>query len=95
MQTIAAELQNPPALAHILSERLQGFLSPLLLELDERLDRRLVQTFASLVSILLEQRHRATGLLLSELGAFLIGAEHAPAGTKRLSNLLRSPRWAA
>ena len=51
MQTIAAELQNPPALAHILSERLQRFLSPLLVELDERLDRRLVQTFAALVSI--------------------------------------------
>ena len=95
MQTIAAELQNPPALAHILSERLRGFLSPLLTELDEQLDRRLVQTFAALVSILLEHRHRATGLLLSELGAFLTGAGHAPAGTKRLSNLLRSPRWAS
>src|SRR5688500_4248044 len=95
MRTIAVELQNPPALAHILSERLRGFLSPLLTELDDRLDRRLVQTFAGLVSILLEQRHRSTGLLLSELGAFLAGAEHAPAGTKRLSNLLRSPRWSS
>jgi hypothetical protein len=38
---------------------------------------------------------RAHGLLLSELGAYLLTPEQAPAGTKRLSNLLRSPRWTA
>src|SRR5262249_23525754 len=40
-------------------------------------------------------RHRALALLLSELGAYLAGPEHAPAGTKRLANLLHSPRWEA
>jgi hypothetical protein len=34
-------------------------------------------------------------LLLSELGAYLLTPEQAPAGTKRLSNLLRSERWTA
>jgi hypothetical protein len=89
MQTIPVA----PALAHILSERLEHFLTPLLVRLDRAVDRRLVKTFAATISILLEQRHRASGLLLSELGAFLAGPTHAPAGTKRLSNLLRSRRW--
>lgn len=93
MKTIRTEVGDPIGLASILSSRLQDFLSPLLLHLDQAVDRRLVKTFAATVSILLEQRYRATGLLLSELGAFLGGFSHAPAGTKRLSNLLRSKRW--
>ena len=43
--------------------------------------------------MLLQVRHRACGLLLSELGGYLATPAHAPAGTKRLSNLLRSRRW--
>jgi hypothetical protein len=35
------------------------------------------------------------GLLLSELGAYLLSPAQAPAGTKRLSNLLRSSHWSA
>jgi hypothetical protein len=33
------------------------------------------------------------GLLLSELGGYICGFSHAPAGTKRISNLLRSKKW--
>lgn len=33
------------------------------------------------------------GLLLSELGGYLLGFDKAPAGTKRISNLLGSPKW--
>ena len=33
------------------------------------------------------------GLLLSELGGYICGFAHAPAGTKRISNLLRSKKW--
>jgi hypothetical protein len=47
------------------------------------------------VAAILAFRHRAHGLLLSELGAYLTGPAHAPAGTKRLSTLLRSSRWQA
>ena len=32
-------------------------------------------------------------LLISELGSFVAGYAHAPAGTKRISNLLRSKKW--
>ena len=35
------------------------------------------------------------GLLLSELGGYIKGFDHSPAGTKRISNLLRSKKWKA
>lgn len=76
-----------------LGDRLYGFLLSLLVELDANLDRRLVETFLGLVIVLIVHRHRNQGLLLSELGGYLLSPEHAPAGTKRLHNLLRSPKW--
>ena len=76
-------------------ERLRQFLAPVLVKLDERLDKRLVCTFADTIEALIRFRDRTRGLLLSELGAQLLSPEHAPAGTKRLSNLLRSWRWSA
>jgi hypothetical protein len=63
--------------------------------LDQQLDRRLVSTFLATLIAIVQWRNRAHGLLLSELGAYLVTPEQAPAGTKRLSNLLRSPRWTA
>jgi hypothetical protein len=33
------------------------------------------------------------GLLLTELGGYICGFDRAPAGTKRISNLLRSKKW--
>jgi hypothetical protein len=61
--------------------------------LDEQLDRRLVRTLLGLLQAMLLHRHRENGLLLSELGSYVAGDGHAPAGTKRLSNLLRSRKW--
>lgn len=86
---------STPDLARTLRERLDAYLAPLLVLLDKKLDSRLVRTFAATVEIVLQNRDRGAGLLLSELGAFLTSPEHAPAGTKRLSNLLRSTRWDA
>lgn len=76
-----------------LSDRLYDFLRSLLVELDANLDRRLVETFLALVMVLV--MHRQQRLLLSELGGQLLPPAQAPAGTKRLSNLLRSRHWAA
>lgn len=90
MQTSAP---STSALAHTFRERLKGFLAPLLARLDEQLDSRLVRTLGATVEVLLQNRY--SGLLLSELGTFLTSPEHAPAGTKRLSNLLRSKKWSA
>jgi len=89
---IASSLTSP-ALSASLRGRLGAFLSPLLRDLNFWLDRRLVRTLGAAVEAILVSRNRAQGLLLSELGGHLLSPEQAPAGTKRLSNLLRSPKW--
>lgn len=93
--TAAAPAQADNALAQRLHQQLAAFLAPLLDQLDRQLDVRLVRTFLATISAILTFRHRAHGLLLSELGAYLHSPAHAPAGTKRLSNLVRSPNWSA
>jgi len=77
----------------VLSDLCYRFVQPLLKRLHEKLDRRLIQTFLDLMRVIVMHRHRNQGLLLSELGGYLLGAEHAPAGTKRISNLIGSDRW--
>lgn len=88
-------IQVSPEVAQDLSQQLTTFVHPLLIRLDSLHDLRLVQTFLATLHVLLEFRHRNNGLLLSELGAYLAWPDHAPAGTKRLSNLLRSAKWAS
>jgi hypothetical protein len=79
--------------ANQLVRHLQAFLSPLLKDLDDRIDKRLVGTFLDTIRAILEHRHRNCGLLLSELGGFIVSPDRAPAGTKRISNLLRCVKW--
>lgn len=69
------------------------WVTPLLERLDAKMDRRLVDTLSQMVRAILSHRHRACGLLLSELGAHLLSPSQAPAGTKRLGNLLRCAKW--
>jgi hypothetical protein len=71
----------------------EAFLQPLLATLDAQLDKRLVRTFYDVFVSILRFRNRAFGLVLSELGAFVLSPKQAPAGTKRISNLLRSKNW--
>jgi hypothetical protein len=73
--------------------RLQQYVQPLVVQLDELLDKRLVATFVGLLNCILRLRHQKYGLLLSELGAKLLSPDKAPAGTKRISNLIRSENW--
>ncbi len=91
----ATGTQASPVVARALEEDLIQFLAPVVEWLDTLLDKRLTRTLVASVVALLEWRNRAQGLLLSELGAFICDPAHAPAGTKRLSNLLRSPKWEA
>jgi hypothetical protein len=88
-------VQQHTALAQQTRERLQAFVLPLLMILDQSVDRRLVRTFYATLEAVICWRNRAHGLLLSELGAYLTSPDHAPAGTKRLSNLLRSSTWSS
>lgn len=71
----------------------EQYLKPVTGQLEQLLDRRLVRTFYDLFLAILTFRNQTLGLLLSELGAYITGVKHAPAGTKRLSNLLRSQHW--
>ena len=76
-----------------LQRKLETFVTPLLVALDRQLDKRLVRTFLLTLQAIINFRHSSYGLLLSELGGYITSPAHAPAGTKRLSNLLRSKRW--
>ena len=93
--TSASAAQDSTLVAYSLARHLAAFLAPLLRTLDQQLDRRLVSTFLATLIAIVQWRNRAHGLLLSELGAYILTPEQAPAGTKRLSNLLRSSRWKA
>jgi hypothetical protein len=55
----------------------------------------LVRTFLATVQLIITFRDRVHGLLLSEMGGLLLDPEHERAGTKRLANLVHSPRWSA
>lgn len=81
--------------AQVLRRQLGELVRPLLRELDAKLDKRLVATFFTTLQALVMHRHNRCGLLLSELGGYILSPSQAPAGTKRLSNLLRSRRWQA
>ncbi|MDX2072552.1 MAG: hypothetical protein SFV55_29225 [Haliscomenobacter sp.] len=69
------------------------YLRLIQLKLDELIDKRLVRTFYDLFVTIISFRNRSMGLLLSELGGYIKGFDHSPAGTKRISNLLRSKKW--
>jgi hypothetical protein len=93
------EPQVPPypaaEMAQGLYTGLARFLAPLLIELDARIDKRLVRTFLQTVTVILTFRDRVNGLLLSEMGGYLDTPDKAPAGTKRLSRLLHCAKWSA
>ena len=78
-----------------LEHHLYEFMGDLLWGLNEKIDRRLVSTFFGVVMAIIMHRHRNHGLLLSELGGYLLGPERCCAGTKRISNLLHSQKWKA
>src|SRR6266852_8464062 len=78
---------------------LETFLAPLLLVLDQMLDKRLVRTLVQCCVAIIRFRHTKQGLLLSELGSYLGGyvglSTTATAGTKRVGKLIRSLKWSA
>jgi hypothetical protein len=96
--TVREEEQVPhdwdnEAVAEELGKQLAEYLYPLLVLLDSQVDKRLVRTFLLTVQTIITFRDRINGLLLSELGGYLAGPEHAPAGTKRIGSLIRSEKW--
>jgi hypothetical protein len=71
---------------------LEAFVMPLLIELDRHIDKPPVRTFLGTLQIIVQFRQSTQGLLLSELGGYLLSPDRGSAGTKRLSNLLRSQK---
>lgn len=94
LQNNEKRLSQPNAATFILRQSNQ-YLSSLLTSLDKKIDKRLSRTFFDLFMVLLTFRNSKMGLLLSEMGGYICGFDKAPAGTKRISNLLRSPKWHA
>ncbi|MCX7902502.1 MAG: transposase [Burkholderiaceae bacterium] len=88
-------IRAQPIVANRLHAELLAFLRPFAAYLAARLDLRLVQTSLDLVQVILTHRHRALGLLLSELGGYLLSPAQAPAGTKRIHHLLHAAGWEA
>ncbi len=86
---------EPEAVAQHMGIQLASFLFPLLVALDQLLDKRLVRTFLQGMQTIITFRDRLHGLLLSEMGAYLLSPEHERAGTKRLANLLHSHKWSS
>jgi len=93
MSNDTKKAKEKQALSREAEQKLVKFLSPLFLKLNTQLDRRLVKNFLGLVMAIMQHRHRNHGLVLSELGGFLLGSGHCCAGTKRIHNLLSSPKW--
>ncbi len=93
--TLMSSAQARPVVAHTLRSHLVRFLQPVAELLASQLDIRLVQTAIDLLQVILTHRHRALGLLLTELGGYLLSSAQAPAGAKPISNLIHAPDWAA
>ncbi len=88
-------VSDSPKAAQFILRQSEKYLSTLQDQLDLKIDKRLVRTFYDLFITIIMFRNRVMGLVLSELGGYICGFDHAPAGTKRISNLLRSLKWEA
>ncbi len=88
-------LEKDQNTGYFILKQLDRYLLDLLVNLDAQIDKRLVRTFYNLCAVIIMFRNRSMGLLLSELGGYITGFNKAPAGTKRISNLLRSKKWEA
>jgi hypothetical protein len=89
--------QEAQELSQEVAKLLEEFLSPLLFALDRIMDKRLVRTLVQCCVAIIRFRNSKQGLLLSELGSYLPTepgqSSTAPAGTKRIGNLIRSIKW--
>lgn len=72
-----------------------AYLSDFLTNFKKKVDIRYSYSFFDLFMGILSFRENSKGLLLSELGGYVNGHQNAPAGTKRISNLLRNEDWQA
>jgi hypothetical protein len=89
----ASEQQINSEKSQEIATHLEEYLGPLVECLDAYLDKRLVRTLVQAVAAIVTFRNQKQGLNISELGTYITNPAQAPAGTKRLDNLLDSPKW--
>ena len=94
LQSKSSSPKSPKAATFILRQSNQ-YIGDIQQQLNNQIDKRLVRTFYDLFITITMFRNRVMGLIISELGGYICGFDHAPAGTKRISNLLRSKKWKA
>jgi hypothetical protein len=91
------EDQEASEVSQEMLQLLETFLAPLLYALERVLDKRLVTTLVQSCVAIIRFRQNKQGLWLSELGSYVTGkpeqSPRAPAGTKRVGNLIRSLKW--
>ena len=75
-------------MAEAIGRDLLIYLAPLLMQLEEVLDKRVVRTFAQTILAMVRNRDRARCLVQTELGGLLLGVTKAKAGAKRLRTRL-------
>lgn len=86
----AAKNATPNATAaDFITQKARQYLQPIENQLNQSLDKRLVATFTKLFLSILLFRNSKMSLLLSELGSFVTGYAHAPAGTRRMAAVNR------
>ena len=85
--TLSPMEQEKHRLSQQITRELEVFLAPLLLILDELLDKRLLRTCIQSMVAIMRFRNHKQGLLLSELGSYMDSYDGlsatATAGTKR------------
>ena len=86
-------LSKQPNSSQFVLRQSHQFLLPILEKLDTKIDVRLVRTFLDVFIAILSFRNKSLSLVLSELGGYVCGFKKSAAGTKRISNLLRSLKW--
>ena len=74
-------------------KNITAYTSGLMEQLQQQADKRISYTFFDTFIGILSNRNKPNSLLLSELGGHVNGPRHAPAGTKRISNLLSCKDW--
>jgi hypothetical protein len=92
-RTARSQQQAAQAKSDEVAQALETYLAVPLERLDAYIDRRLVKTFLQTIRAIIELRSQAPGLTISELGSCITNGAQAPAGGKRLHNLLASEKW--
>ena len=73
-------------MAEALGQALLIYVAPLLVRLEEVLDKRVVRTFAQTILAIVRNRERSRGLVQRELGALLEGGNQGESGSQTAEN---------